>query len=1422
MHAIHLKLNRKLRWVVILALGLALLWLGLGYILAPLVLRDAIDREIQAALGVKPHIGAIAVSPLTLGVTVQDIRIAYPDTGKDMLSIDAVEVSAGLASLYRLAPVLSQARVVNPVFNMSYLGHNRFSFSDLIKEEERATGEAEDIFKNIFPMAVNQLDIVNGTVNLDIIPLGSSHVVSEINLSLPFISSLETHQDTPARPTLTARVDGSPISVTGEMFLFGQTRRTEFNINIDALDFEKFRQDVASSLHLNLNSGQVSTALSLVLEQHGDKHAELALAGLLKLRDVDVAMSGQEKSALTMRSADISIRHLTRTGPAVEIDRLAADGLSVRLRQAPDGSLDGLNWLASLREDSAEGTDPSATPAEQPSFKAANIDISNSTFIFIDESQGQERETILRDLNLASDEFSSDQGGRWSLSFSSGQQGQLELEAIMAWPDARKDTLAASGLFTARETPLVGLTPLYRAHGFNGLTGYMTGQGSFTLYLDKRRYLGGRIDLKDLALSTEKPTDNILSLASAEITLRHLDMLDMDLEVSRLAVESLDLKVVRGPDGSIDWVNRFSDSAGPQSDWIKKLHALYAQKTPKNGDSDNLDHLPQIIVSDLSLSKSKLRFRDETLTGRPEILVNNIEIDSQEFSTISGGQASLSCQLAGTGSLTLQAKISPPEPAKKKPLSMTGTLNIKNIPLSSAKPFFNNNVLAGLTGQASGQGDLTLTIPESEPINLTLKNGRASLGNFNLNVKNPQAGRSMFRVGNADLRGAAFDLTGKTVSADSLTLKDSDFALTVRDGQILWPEQLIAPWTNAETEPPEQPWTWTLKNLIVQQGNVEIIPKQAAAGPATADSGQADQTRTLKISSIEASAGPISSVSEIESRLSLTATWQRSGSIAAQGTARLSPLRLDMDFVLDKLGLRILDAIMGRQLQPLVINGRFGGNLRLALRQDKDRLDVRTSGSGEISNLSAQMEPNRPPFLQCASVKIDHLDYNDPANTLNIKAVTLDKPAYDLYIAPDGQSTIGRLVALIREKVGPSKPGSPPLLMTVDSYTIQDGQLGLTDRRTSPTMRVRMNNLQAQMTGFNTARGAAPAHFTLNALFEGAPLKMNGTLGNAFDSPELNMIMNVDQLDLMPLSAYSLYYVAYPVHQGQLTLVSDVKLKNSILAIDNKVKIVNLELGKKDTRPGAPDYSLEFGLAMLKDITGVIDFSLPMQGNVTDPGFRLGALAGTAFKNMMLRLITSPFALLAGMFQLGLSSSGDTYVVMFQPGSAILTPEGKKSIESLAERLAKNPKLTAGICGRYDPIQDAQGLQEVRLQRRLQMVKYESLSMRQRRDISLEEIVIEADEYDTLLQKVYLQAKIEHKLDQSGRVLVPTRAEMEAQLRRQTETADLQGLALERARRARDHLLGIGPSGLNARVSLGCADGSGGKGTQTSVEFTLK
>ncbi len=343
--------SRLAWWLTGCVLGYLLLF---GLIL-PFALRGVLESQLSAALNTQATVSALRCNPLTLTVTARGIEIPYPEgavpeNSGPFLTLDELEITPSFLSYFRLAPGIKSLRLVNPSVDVTLSKKGGLSPHLFFPESPDGAAEPETGPKPVFPFLIYGLELHGGKIIFRDAIRETTHTVSDINLDVPFASTLKADRGVAVTPSLNATLNGRPLTFSGEALPFAETLRTEFTLHSGDMDLDHFRAYLAPYTPLALKSGSVHTELTLGLERAPEKPMRVSLSGKLGLDKLDLAAPdgarafALEKGRLEVESALLAPLHLVVKECSLEKPYLA-------VRRKADGSLDWQGFITLPKEE---------------------------------------------------------------------------------------------------------------------------------------------------------------------------------------------------------------------------------------------------------------------------------------------------------------------------------------------------------------------------------------------------------------------------------------------------------------------------------------------------------------------------------------------------------------------------------------------------------------------------------------------------------------------------------------------------------------------------------------------------------------------------------------------------------------------------------------------------------------------------------------------------------------------------------------------------------------------------------------------------------------------------------------------------------------------------------------------------------------
>lgn len=380
--------------------------------------------------------------------------------------------------------------------------------------------------------------------------------------------------------------------------------------------------------------------------------------------------------------------------------------------------------------------------------------------------------------------------------------------------------------------------------------------------------------------------------------------------------------------------------------------------------------------------------------------------------------------------------------------------------------------------------------------------------------------------------------------------------------------------------------------------------------------------------------------------------------------------------------------------------------------------------------------------------------------------------------------------------------GTRPALAPVISFgpiSFLGGRVYFSDHFIKPNYSTSLTELTGKLSAFSsvTPPGASNlADLELRGRAEGtASLEILGKVNPLATPVALDIKGRVRDLELPPLSPYSVRYSGYGIERGKLSVdVAYLVLPNGQLTASHNIVLNQLVFG--EPVPGAPaSLPVKLAVALLADRNGVIDINLPVSGSLNDPQFKLAPIVFKLIINLIGKAITSPFSLLANAFGGG---ADELSVVSFAPGSAELASEARAGLDKVAKALIERPALKMTVVGTANLEVESDAFKREQLKalvqaekRHAKVVNGSSASATGKSEgAGGDSVTVTPAEYPALLKAVYRRADFPKPRNLMGLTKDIPVNEMEALLLAHLSATDdaMRELAVQRGVTVRDYL----------------------------------
>ncbi len=278
----------KLRTVFIWVVALFIFFTIAGFFAVPPLLKHLLIKNLSTELNRDVSIIKIKVNPYDLTITVSGFAVKEKGTAEVFLSFEELFANVQAISIFKRAIVVSEIRLTKPFARIIREEDGSYNFNDLIEKFTRETAASE---KKSQPMqfSINNISIINGSADFLDAPKEVFHEITDLNLSVPFVSNIQYYIQTYIQPKFSALVNGDSFTIEGKTKPFTDSLETEFDINIKDLDLADYLGYVPTRRHFNLFSGALDLVAKISYVQYAEKDPSLELTGTMTIKDINLA-----------------------------------------------------------------------------------------------------------------------------------------------------------------------------------------------------------------------------------------------------------------------------------------------------------------------------------------------------------------------------------------------------------------------------------------------------------------------------------------------------------------------------------------------------------------------------------------------------------------------------------------------------------------------------------------------------------------------------------------------------------------------------------------------------------------------------------------------------------------------------------------------------------------------------------------------------------------------------------------------------------------------------------------------------------------------------------------------------------------------------------------------------------------------------
>ncbi|WP_019026858.1 DUF748 domain-containing protein [Colwellia piezophila] len=723
--------------------------------------------------------------------------------------------------------------------------------------------------------------------------------------------------------------------------------------------------------------------------------------------------------------------------------------------------------------------------------------------------------------------------------------------------------------------------------------------------------------------------------------------------------------------------------AGNSNSAVNAEGDIAGKSAAKSESSEAANTVPKILVTRLNIDQLELRFTDHSKKEPFSAHIGplNIELDKfttqRELNSPYKLKATSVSGIIGT-SLEWQGHVT------ILPLRSSGQFKIDGISLPTLYQYFKDDFPPGVrSGTLNLSAEYAIDLSQE---NMKLNVSKANMLFTDLFIKRKGVDVNDVQLNHLAINGLNYSLSENSVKVDEIILKDSVINVIRSKSGALNLLQMLPPSAEEESSETPQP------KLKLAIDKISLVNNQLKLTDKTTE-----VATQVNLTAINMNLAKFSLQPKAVFPLNFSAIVEQSGNISAKGDLSLYPITANLKVNAQSVPVLSVEPYMHQWVISEIIAGNFDASMNIVYaaaiaKQASTSASPETihiTGDMALNNWRTRVTDNDEDYVRINKISVTGIDVKQPQNTVDIERVTIDKLWLNAQRNKQGVMNVATIRKERMEQRQEAVDEGKPAVVNLKHFQVNSSSVLYTDYSVSPRYKMRIDPLQITITGLSSDVNSRANIDLQGKINKFAPLKLKGSVNLLSETLYSNFNLLLNDVQMSDFTPYSGTYVGREIDKGKLNLNINYLIEDQALNATNTVFIDRFHLGDDVQSDVATSLPIGLAVSLLKDSKGEIHIDMPISGNLNDPDFSYGKLVWQTLGNLIIKAVSSPFSLLAGL----VGSDEDLGSIEFIAGNPTPDQAMITRLNLLKKALLQRPELQLEVSGCYHE-QDSEALRQ--------------------------------------------------------------------------------------------------------------------------------
>lgn len=178
---------------------------------------------------------------------------------------------------------------------------------------------------------------------------------------------------------------------------------------------------------------------------------------------------------------------------------------------------------------------------------------------------------------------------------------------------------------------------------------------------------------------------------------------------------------------------------------------------------------------------------------------------------------------------------------------------------------------------------------------------------------------------------------------------------------------------------------------------------------------------------------------------------------------------------------------------------------------------------------------------------------------------------------------------------------------------------------------------------------------------------------NPMDSTDFDVHYHLQKIPMAMFNPYLLTYTSFPLDRGTIELKGNWHVRNGYINSNNRLTVIDARINRRQKRNGARWIPLKLIMFFVRDRGNVIDYEVPIKGDLKDPKFKVGDVILDILTNIFVKPATTLYRTEVRYTENEIEKSME---VRWDKDKAVLEDDQEEFVEKMVDFLKKNPEVT--------------------------------------------------------------------------------------------------------------------------------------------------